>query len=108
LPGDQEVGAYYEAQLEDGSVVSGTAEGLEHAQYLIESIRQANVVTVYTCHNEQCNRAVAWSQSQKRWYHALVKDHPTPCPGLTDSTALPAPPKSRDRPYKRGLWANGG
>lgn len=101
----QSVGCFWHAQLPDGSSVSGTASDAAHAARLIESVQDSE--RMYSC--VHCAGAVGFDQTRGAWVHPYFDNDKVRCyPANPESTkAFPAPPRSRDRPFRRGLWANG-
>src|SRR5688500_1883516 len=95
-----EGGAYFETQLPDGSSVVGTARDEAHARLVIESMQGGRG---YPC--DHCTGVVGYDHTLRRWTHEHGEG--VRCfPGSAEPTAWPAPPATRDRPYRRGLWGS--
>jgi hypothetical protein len=102
-PDDGEGGVYYETSLPDGRLASGVAPDVEQAKALVQAAESG---AVYSC--DYCARAVNFDADRGAWKHMYPDPgaDPVPCsPGNPSSTrAFPAPPKSRDRKFARGVW----
>ena len=92
-------GAYFEAQLPDGSSVSGTAHDEAHARRVIEALQDG---TGHPCHH--CAQVVVYDDAARRWTHKYSDAGVRCYPEKLRPTAWPAPPTSRDRPACRGVW----
>jgi hypothetical protein len=93
-----EGGAYFEAQLPDGSSVAGAARDEAHARRVIASMQDGQG---YPC--DHCAAVVGFDLALRRWTHRYGGD--VRCyPPKPEPTAWPAPPVTRDRPFRRGLW----
>src|SRR5690606_34149732 len=98
-----EGGAYFEARLPDGSSVVGTARDEAHARRVIESMQDGRG---YPC--DHCAGVVAYDGEARRWVHRYGGGDVRCYPPKPRPTAWPAPPATRDRPYRRGLWGASG